>query len=381
MSINLKYIDHLFVVMGPAYSDSRSLNLAKTIQKRGETAVVLGWGEKTLTAQYLEGVWIQTFKKPNSGRMMIEWFRFYNVLREYTKGIKAKYYWAMDLYTLPVLYHLKPSASSLLYDAREIYSGLGVNEKKPVKQAVVSEVERIYVHKADTVFTSGQLDSNILEKLYHFSNTPYILNVPQSWPAESSDRLRRYFDIPESQKIMLYQGAVLPGRGLEPFLKVMKDAPQWNLCILGGDGIYLQNINTLIREYGLKNRVHKRNLVPYDELPAWTSSADAGLCFIEPLTLSLKMALPNKLFEYAQGRIPIIASDLPQIKPIMEKFDAGELLSTNAGTEEWVAAIDKLENPANKEKYQHALEQMAAEYCWENQEDKIYRLYSGDTNC
>ncbi|HEY6437430.1 MAG TPA: glycosyltransferase, partial [Ignavibacteriaceae bacterium] len=44
---------------------------------------------------------------------------------------------------------------------------------------------------------------------------------------------------------------------------------------------------------------------------------------IENLSTSYYYALPNKLFEYIMAEIPVIVSNLPQMKEIVEKYDVG----------------------------------------------------------
>ena len=76
-------------------------------------------------------------------------------------------------------------------------------------------------------------------------------------------------------------------------------------------------------EAGLYERVHFHPAVPPGGLLDVTASADVGLCLIEPLTESLRLSLPNKLFEYLAAGIPVVGTRLPEIRRVIEEYDVG----------------------------------------------------------
>ena len=78
-----------------------------------------------------------------------------------------------------------------------------------------------------------------------------------------------------------------------------------------------------------------------DELPKITASADVGVSLIENLSISYYYALPNKLFEYIMAEIPVIVSNLPQMKEIVEKYDVGFAVDIE-NKAELITAIKKL---------------------------------------
>jgi len=62
---------------------------------------------------------------------------------------------------------------------------------------------------------------------------------------------------------------------------------------------------------------------------------------IENLSTSYYYALPNKLFEYIMAEIPVIVSNLPQMKEVVEKFDVGFAIDVDNKTE-LITAIKNL---------------------------------------
>lgn len=367
--------DHILVVMGPVFQDARTLNMARTLAKQGESVLAIGTGEMNQEIIWQKDITIKTIRIHDFSRMFQLWARFWCQVKLVLKDVSALNYWAMDLYSLPILYHNKKSNTKLLFDSREIYSALGMNVGKPVKQQILTEIERFYIQRAEVVFTSGPVDSEIIASQYDLGEVPVVRNLPPYRTVSKTNRLREYFNIPVDKKIMLYQGMIHEGRGLEPFIQALPNTDSWVLCVLG-EGRLWNSLLGYANELGVSSKIYQRSPVAYEELPAWTSSADAGLCYIEPLTLSLKMALPNKLFEYVQAGIPVVSSDLPQIIPIFESFNIGNLLKWPASLDDWLQCLESLEKMIASIDIKNELEKCSKVFCWENQEQVIRSLYT-----
>ena len=79
-----------------------------------------------------------------------------------------------------------------------------------------------------------------------------------------------------------------------------------------------------ILEAGEQNeRIHYHESVSSKILNEYTCSANIGICLIEDLCLSYKFCLPNKFFEYAMAGLPILVSDLPEMRKLVEEYDCG----------------------------------------------------------
>jgi len=370
---SIHQVDHLLVVMGPIENDARTLNLAQTLVKQNETVLILGIGNQKGLVKKTELLSIQTIVLPVFNRMFKLWFLFGLELISLLKGIKAKKYWAMDLYSLPLLIWGKDKKSKVFYDSREVYSALGTNVGHPLKQWVITEIERFFIKRTDVIFTSGKMDSEFIARFYDIEEPLVIMNLPNYQILKKTDKLRSHFGISSDKKIMIYQGMIHPGRGLEPFVKVLGKFPNWVLCVLGS-GRHWNEIKRIIDEIGVSNQVYKSEPVPYQELAEWTVSADAGLCYIEPLTESLRLALPNKLFEYAMAGIPVICSDLPQMAPIVNEFGSGIVLENQASENQWFAGMSELSDSDSYFKMANAATQLAKKYNWQAQEPIIFEL-------
>jgi glycosyltransferase involved in cell wall biosynthesis len=126
------------------------------------------------------------------------------------------------------------------------------------------------------------------------------------------------------------------------------------------------------------DRIHFPGGIPNSELAVWTASADVGMCFIEPQSLSYRLALPHKLFEYAMARIPALVSDLPAMRRVMEQFPFGELVAATASPQECAQLLERLVRNASS--YVPFAEAAAAVYNREAQHAEIVRIATETMN-
>lgn len=350
-----------------ARKDARTLNVCRTLATECELAL---WN--TTPGQCTEWQWFAV-EVPPHGRMHIRWLRFVVMLCWRAQRWRADVLWAGDVYCLlPAVVLRWRWNARVVYDAREIYSSLGSLAERRVAQTLLAWYERLLVRWVDRVVTSGQRDAEELARLLPLRAVPeVVLNVPFYAEPTRTNRLRERCCIEHDALVVLYQGAVQRGRGLLRAVEAIALLKTAHLCILG-DGDFAGAVEHHARACGVAAQVHLLGSVPYDELLDWTASADVGWCWIEPISHSYELALPNKLFEYAMARVPVLASDLPAIRSVLEEFPFGVCYAPTADAAELAAAITHLHTHA--EVYRYHAERAAREYCYERQQPRIRRL-------
>jgi glycosyltransferase involved in cell wall biosynthesis len=140
--------------------------------------------------------------------------------------------------------------------------------------------------------------------------------------------VRSLYSIPADRRILLFAGTLLPSKNLVVLVDALRQGglDGWDLVFLGS-GPIAGAIAERARRVGLQNRVHIGLRVAQDELIGACASADLGLLPYEDIGFNHRVATPNKLYEYAQARLPIAASDLPQIAPILRRLGNGGVMS------------------------------------------------------
>jgi glycosyltransferase involved in cell wall biosynthesis len=128
-----------------------------------------------------------------------------------------------------------------------------------------------------------------------------------------------------NKKIILYQGAINKARGLELMITTMQYIEN-TIFVIIGSGDIKNKLQQQIQILKLKDKIKFISKVTPKELQKLTPLADLGISIEEDFGLNYKFALPNKLFDYIQAKIPVLVSDLPEMKNIIKKYSVGEII-------------------------------------------------------
>lgn len=197
-----------------------------------------------------------------------------------------------------------------------------------------------------------------------------VLNAPRYRSVASTTRT--LLEDP-SAKVVLYQGVLAKGRGIEYLVEasqLLKSAG-YSLVFLGYGAMESE-----LREQARSQPFHVLPAVPPEELWEYTAAAHIGVCLIEDICLSYRLSLPNKLFEYAMARIPVVASDIPEIRNLVATWRIGACIAV------WDAAsilraVQQAEAMRDGQFLERA-EALARSVSWERQEEVLvngYRSY------
>jgi len=144
--------------------------------------------------------------------------------------------------------------------------------------------------------------------------------------------------------------------------------------LLWGRGDVLPKLRKLIEESALHDRVRLTGKVPYEVLRSYTSLADLGVTLDKPTNINYRLSLPNKIFDYIQSGVPVVASDLPEVAKILRDYRVGVVAS---GFEpKYLAETIKsaLASP-DYSSWKQNTSVAANELCWENEEVVLRSVY------
>ncbi|MEI7675246.1 MAG: glycosyltransferase [Bacteroidales bacterium] len=178
----------------------------------------------------------------------------------------------------------------------------------------------------------------------------------------------------QGRKIILYQGVINIGRGLEWMIDAMVLVDNAIFCIIG-DGDIANQIKSKISDKKLEDRIFMLGKITPDILPHYTRLADLGVNLLEHRGLNQYYALPNRIFDFIQAEVPILSTDFPEIRTIthqysvgkvIDKYDAQSLSMTiNVMLKEWET------KPNRKEIFTKA----KRELCWEEEKSVLLNLF------
>ena len=145
-----------------------------------------------------------------------------------------------------------------------------------------------------------------------------VRNVPDTPPA-----IKTSHEV-SCPRTLLYQGAVNIGRGVKELIDVMQLLPDCRL-VVAGDGDCLADERKHAANVPWGDRVQFLGRVEPDRLHALTTQADLGLCLLQDLGLNYRYSLPNRIADFANAGVPILATDFPEIRRVLERYGTGTL--------------------------------------------------------
>jgi glycosyltransferase involved in cell wall biosynthesis len=259
----------------------------------------------------------------------------------------------------------------IVYDAHEYETE--TNGLQGVQKKVYQYLEKRYIQDVYRMITVSDTIADEYVRLYGVERPTVLLNVPQfSFEKNRKyDLFRERFKIRNDQRIFLYQGYLMPGRGIEILLESFNQLENDNdVIIFMGKG----SLTDLIQNYYPTGKIYYHEFVDPKEYLNFTSSADVGIAFIEDISLSDRYCLPNKLFEYMFCGLPIICSNLPEMRKLVEAHSIGIVAKENsiAGFRKAIEEVDS----SGLDFFKQNLPQASSIYSWANQEKRLINFYN-----
>jgi len=261
----------------------------------------------------------------------------------------------------------------LVFDSHEIFSELPSLHNRPKTKKVWKTLERFLVPKIKYFYTVSDGYANWFRKEYG-ANPAVIRNVPNRTKLNDKQNLI-FFRLPENpnnEKILLYQGAINMSRGIDKMIKAFQYVNNCQFWI-AGEGPKKTEYEQLVKELNLTNRIHFLGNIPPKTLKTITPLADVGMSMEEDLGLSYRYALPNKLFDFIQAGVPVLATNLPEIKKTVQEYKVGKVIENHSPKH----LAEKLQEilTEGKKSYQENIIKAASELCWENEEKKLKIIF------
>ncbi|MCT7405745.1 glycosyltransferase family 4 protein [Aliarcobacter cryaerophilus] len=259
--------------------------------------------------------------------------------------------------------------AKLIYDTHELETETG--DYSPMRKKIVKFIEKHLIKKCDLVFVVSENIADWYSKEYNLRRPIVVKNAPRFFNAKKTNHFRENLSIKEDSIIVLYQGGLSKGRGVDLLLESFKQRDDDKVVIVFmGYGEIEEEIKKASKE---KNNIFFHSAVAPEVVLEYTSSADFGIHMIQNTCLNHYYCLPNKLFEYAMAGLPVIVSNMKEMRELVEKYDMG-IVVTDDKIESMNNAIDKILQSDIKQMKQNA-RRCAEENSWEVQEIKMINEY------
>tara|TARA_B100000131_G_scaffold310790_1_gene342840 strand:- start:744 stop:1436 length:693 start_codon:yes stop_codon:yes gene_type:complete len=186
-------------------------------------------------------------------------------------------------------------------------------------------------------------------------------------------------DLGIDNEILVYHGKASIARGLEVFVESLKflNESAHIALIVNLEEPFIKDLKELALKVtrsrpGAFERLHFLPYVPAEDLPEYLSTADIAVIPLLP-TGNHEVAMPNKLFEAIQAKLPVLSSERRALTEFITANGIGLVYTDNDPNELAAAANTMLEN---LEHYKQALSSDFSEkYSWGVQSEELIKTY------
>lgn len=276
-----------------------------------------------------------------------------------------------SLHVLPIgvlIKHFKKSY--LIYDAHELETE--VVGSRGIIRAASKALEKICMSHVDYTIVVNVSIQEWYKRTYKISNITTIRNIPRgnNVKISSANYIREKFGLRENIIVFIYQGLLSNSRGVDTILEAFTSLPKDRFHVVFlGFGPMEEELEKISQK---EENIHYIPGVASSEINTYTASADVGIHMIKNDCLNHFYCLPNKIFEYLKNGLPILASNLPEIKKIVEDNHIGWLIEPSA--ENLISIINNISMTEIVKRKQNVAS-ARKKYDWRNEETNYFLAY------
>ncbi|MBR5272078.1 MAG: glycosyltransferase [Clostridia bacterium] len=301
------------------------------------------------------------------------------ILRMIKVGRKtnADIYHANDLntmfqaYACAKLFRLRKNRKKIVYDSHEVQTSRTGYGKG------IYTIEKFFIKKADKIFCENNTRAKYMADLYKMELPTPVYNYPEYFDLNDIEAvdLKAQLDIPADCPILLYQGGIQYGRGLDVLVQAIPHIKR-GVVVFIGDGRFKPELLKLIKQYGVEDRVRLIGMVPLRQLASYTVNAYLGFQILNNVCFNHYSAASNKLFEYIMAGVPVVAADFPEFHNVVKKYDVGVLVDSHDYKSIAAAVNFLLDDEEYRDNLSRNCYAAAKELNWNNHKDEFIGEYA-----
>lgn len=262
----------------------------------------------------------------------------------------------------------------LVYDSHELFTEIPELIDRPLVKSFWEFIEKIIFPRLNHVITVSDHIASFYYEKYNkqinvIRNAPFKLNHYSHTLSQNMVSFKSVLHKSSGRKI-IYQGSLNKDRGIELMIESMGYIHATLFIV--GDGDIKIKLERLVKKFSLERKVKFIGRVSFSELKDITVNMDLGLSFEEDVCLAYKYSLPNKIFDYIHSDVPVLVSDLPEMRSLVSHYKIGEVLKSRSLENVAFQINDIL---SKKEFFTNSLMNAKKELCWENEEKKLYNIF------
>jgi glycosyltransferase involved in cell wall biosynthesis len=339
-----------------------------SLAKHGFEVSLVAANCETQTVNNVKIVGVESIGKGRFFRMR----KTSRAIYEKAKSLNADIYHFHDPELLPHGLRLKKAGKKVIYDAhedlpRQILSKYWINKYlRKIASRVFERYENRIVRKLDFIVTATphirdrflKINKNTID----INNFPLEneLSIPTAWADKKAE--------------VCYIGGITQIRGNDVLVDAMEHIDKVTM-VMAGPFATEEYGNSLKQKAGWA-KVNYQGIVDRNQVALIMSHAKAGMVTFLPLPNHID-AQPNKMFEYMSAGIPVIGSNFPLWKEIIEGNNCGICIDPT-NPQDIAKAINSIiqSDSLAEQMGKNGREAVLKKYNWTVEESKLVELYN-----
>lgn len=306
------------------------------------------------------------------------WRRLSEVYRQ-SRALHAEVYHLHDPVLIPVGLLLRGTGARVIYDAHEDAprEAQVIFHDRPWKAWFYGTALRVLYGLARRLLDAFVCATPGIAARFPSRRTVTVCNFPRVELFEGSERGPERGKLAASPNRIVYAGGLSEARGVAEMVAAMARLPD-DLdaqLVLFGRFDPPDLVERVACDAGWK-RVDYRGWREHDCVLEALSSARLGLVLLHPEPIFVE-SMPIKMFEYMAAGIPVVASDFPLWRTLVQATGCGTLVDPRDVEAIAAAIATLLADPDRAEAMgRKGLEAVARKYNWEGEARKLCTLYA-----
>lgn len=273
---------------------------------------------------------------------------------------------------LPNYFISRLKHSKIIFDSHEYFTETPELVHRPRVQKVWKCIEEFCVPRLGKMITVNESIANLFREKYD-AEVSVVRNIPmRKIMPPKGDKVA--FGLPEDKHLLVLQGSgINVQRGAEELAQAMQFLPDCFLMIIGG-GDVLPVLKQMVQDLKIDNRILFLPRMPYVQMMAYTQLAELGFAIDKDTNLNYRYSLPNKLFDFIQANVPIIASHLVEIERIIKQYNIGAFIEDHNPEDIAHTIKTVLQNQQMMTEWKQNLISAAEDLCWEKEEKVLLNV-------
>lgn len=264
--------------------------------------------------------------------------------------------------------------SAIYYDSHEYFTEVPELISRPGVRKIWLSIEQFVFPKLNNVYTVNESIAGIYKEKYNV-DVKVIRNLPIRGKKEVPALSRADFGLPSDKTIFLFQGAgINVDRGAEEAIEAIAQVPNATLLFIGG-GDVIQQLQQKVAAMKVNDKVYFIPKQPMEKLLAFTQLADIGLTLDKDTNLNYRYSLPNKLFDYIRAGLPVLATDLVEVRKIVDGYSIGKITNSCLPNDIASAMEAMIADRKSFALWKENLKIASLELCWEEEEKKLMEIF------